>query len=398
MSTEDIRRWIVIVLDGVGAGAAPDAGEYGDEGSNSLGNTARALGGISLPNFEKLGLGCVTPMQGVPCQPDARAAFGRMRPRAAGKDTIAGHWEMMGVTLAQAMPLFPQGFPPEVLDPFIERTGRGVLANIPASGTEIIQIWGDEHRRTGKWIVYTSGDSVFQLAAHEEVVPLDELYKACRVAREILSGPYAVGRVIARPFLGPRDGRYYRTENRHDFPLYPPSQTALDVLTEGGLEVVSVGKIDDIFARRGITRGKHTVGNQDSLEVTLRFMAEDFPGLLFVNLIEFDMIYGHRNDPRGYADALALVDSYIPALLKQSRPGDVIAFVSDHGVDPTTDSTDHSREYSPLLVTGKLLRKGVDLGARAGFADLGASILDSFKLPIPFPAQSFLPELLGRKR
>lgn len=388
-----VNRWIVLVLDGVGAGAAPDAAHYGDSRSNSLANTARAVGGLHLPNLAGLGFGHITPMEGVAAVREPGGSWGRMTPRSAGKDTIAGHWEMMGVHLAQALPLFPQGFPPEVLDPFIARTGRGVLANIPASGTEIIQVHGAEHQRSGKWIVYTSGDSVFQLAAHEETVPLPELYEACRIAREILQGEYAVGRVIARPFTGPVDGRYVRTENRRDYPLLPPTVTVLQLLIQSGLEVVSVGKIDDIFAKQGITRGSHTVSNRDSLEATLEFMKEDFSGLLFANLIEFDMIYGHRNDPKGYAEALEEVDSFVPALLRAARPGDALVFVSDHGVDPTTESTDHSREYSPLLVAGPAVRGGRDLGVRETFADLGATILENYGIPLLFPAQSFLPQI-----
>lgn len=395
MSQPHFKRWIVIVLDGVGAGEAPDAARYGDEGSNSLANTARAVGGLSLPHMARLGVGHITPMLGVEAAAAPAGAYGRMTPRSAGKDTIAGHWELMGVHLEQPMPLFPNGFPPAVLEPFTRETGRGVLGNIPASGTQIIQELGAEHVATGKLIVYTSGDSCFQVAAHEEVVPLDELYRVCEIARRQLQGEYGVGRVIARPFLGPRDGIYYRTEHRKDYPLLPPSETVLETLTGAGLSVCSVGKIDDIFANRGITRGKHTVNNREGLAATLDFMRQDFTGLLFTNLIEFDMIYGHRNDPQGYAQALHLVDAAVPDLLAAARPDDVLLFVADHGVDPTTPSTDHSREYIPLLVFGPRVRPGVNLGVRASFSDVGASILENFGLEKTFFGASFLSDILG---
>jgi phosphopentomutase len=396
MSTQPFKRFIVIVLDGVGAGEAPDAALYGDVGSNSLGNTARAVGGLDMPHMGRIGLGHLTPILGVEPAAAPSGAFGRMTPYSAGKDTIAGHWELMGVHLETALPLFPNGFPPEILEPFSVRTGRGVMGNIPASGTEIIQVYGQEQIDTGKWIVYTSGDSVFQIAANEEVIPLEELYRACEIAREQLRGKFAVGRVIARPFLGPNaEGKFYRTEHRHDYPLVPSTPTVLDDLTTAGYSVVSVGKIDDIFANRGITRGKHTLNNQGGLEATLEFMREDFEGLLFTNLIEFDMIYGHRNDAPGYAKALQLVDTYVPALESAARPGDAILFVADHGVDPTTPGTDHTREYSPLLVFGPGVRGGVDLGTRASFSDVGATILENFGLPQAFFGESFLKEILS---
>jgi phosphopentomutase len=269
-----------------------------------------------------------------------------------------------------------------------------VLGNIPASGTEIIQEFGKEHVETGKLIVYTSGDSVFQVAAHEEVVPLEELYQICETARGQLRGKFAVGRVIARPFLGPKDGKFYRTEHRKDYPLLPPTETVLETLIAAGHTVCSVGKIDDIFANRGISLGKHTVNNQDGLEATLSYMAQDFSGMIFVNLIEFDMIYGHRNDPQGYAQALRQVDDYIPALQAAARPGDALMFVADHGVDPTTPGTDHTREYAPLLVFGPKVRRGVDLDTRSSFSDAGATILENFGLKQTFYGKSFLSEII----
>jgi phosphopentomutase len=393
MDKHPFKRWIVIVLDGVGAGAAPDAADYGDVGTNSLGNTARVVGGLALPNMAQLGIGYITPMVGVERVANPSGAYGKMAPRSAGKDTIAGHWELMGVHLEQAMPLFPNGFPPEVLEPFSQASGRGVLGNIPASGTEIIQVLGKEHVETGKLIVYTSGDSCFQVAAHEEVVPLEELYHICEIARAQLRGKFAVGRVIARPFLGPKDGKFYRTEHRKDYPLLPATETVLESLIAAGYTVCSVGKIDDIFANRGISTGKHTVNNRDGLEATLNFMAQDFSGMIFTNLIEFDMIYGHRNDPHGYAQALQLVDSFVPTLQAAARPGDVLMFVADHGVDPTTPGTDHSRENIPLLVFGPKVRPGVDLGMRSSFSDAGATILENFGLEQTFFGKSFLGEI-----
>lgn len=393
MNIKPFQRFIVLVLDGVGAGAAPDAADYGDEGSNSLSNTALAVGGLDLPNLGRLGLGHITPILGVEAVAQPQGAYGKMTPRSAGKDTIAGHWELMGIHLDTALPLFPNGFPPEILEPFSARTGRGVLGNIPASGTEIIQVYGQEQVESGKWIVYTSGDSVFQVAANEEVIPLEELYRACRIAREMLTGKFGVGRVIARPFVGPREGKFVRTPNRRDYPLLPPTPTVLELLSAAGHQVLSVGKIDDIFANRGITRGRHTVNNREGLEATLDFMKEDFEGLIFVNLIEFDMIYGHRNDAQGYAKALQLIDQYVPALEAAALPGDALLFVADHGVDPTTPSTDHSREYAPLLVFGPNVHPGADLGTRASFSDTGATILENFRLEQNFFGKSFLSQI-----
>ena len=392
-----IDRIIVIVLDGVGAGEAPDAAAYGDTGSNSLGNTDRAVGGMDLPNFAKIGLGYITPMQGVPPAGQPSGAYGRMAPLSAGKDTISGHWEMMGVILKKPLRTYPDGFPDEVIDEFERRIGRGTLGNKAASGTEIIKELGSQHMRCGKPIVYTSADSVFQIAAHEGVIPIDELYAMCLVAREMLTGDHAVGRVIARPFIGTSPEDFKRTENRRDFPLLPPGKTMLQKAVEAGLEVCSVGKIDDIFAHTGITRSKHNENNLDSLKGTLEFLAEDFRGLVFVNLIEFDMLYGHRNDPHGYAAALNRVDQAIPEIARRMRTGDIAMFVSDHGVDPTTASTDHSRECAPLLVFGKQVKPGVDLGTRGTFSDVAATIAEAFSLEPPPAGKSFLGEILMEK-
>ena len=295
----EIRRVTVIVLDGVSAGEAPDAAEYGDVGSNSLGNTARVLGGIGLPHMGELGLGHITEIEGVPPHPDPKGGYGRMRPMSVGKDTISGHWELMGIYLPDSFPLYPEGFPPEVIDEFLGLTGgEGVLGNVPASGTVIIQELGEEHMRTGKPIVYTSADSVFQIAAHEGVIPIEELYRICEAARGMLKGKHAVGRVIARPFIGERAGEFTRAKRRKDYARLPDTRTMMDKLVEAGKEVCSVGKIDDIFGNRGITRRNHTTSNSDGIAATLEILEEEFEGLVFTNLIEFDMIYGHRNNPQ----------------------------------------------------------------------------------------------------
>jgi phosphopentomutase len=385
----NVERFIVIVLDGVGVGALPDADEYGDMGSNSLANTAQAVGGLDLPNMEKMGLGNLTNILGVPPREKTLGAYGKMTEISAGKDSVTGHWELMGVYSRTPMPTYPDGFPPEVMEPFKARTGYGVLANRPASGTEIIKELGEAHLRTGKLIVYTSADSVFQIAAHEDIVPVEELYRVCRIAREILRGKHAVGRVIARPFRG-EPGSFWRTERRHDFPLLPPRPTVMNKLLDAGYDVAAVGKIDDLFGNSGISLNKHTTNNADSIAALLDFLPQDFQGLLLANLIEYDMIYGHRNDPQGYAGALKYFDDQIPEIVRAMRPTDVGVIVADHGVDPTTESTDHSREYVPLLVFGAPVKPSVDLGVRETFADLAATIAENFDLEPPEVGLSFL--------
>lgn len=386
------KRIAVIVLDGVGVGEAPDAADYGDVGSNSIGNVAKVLGGIDLPNMQKLGLGNITDIVGVPPTDAAEGGFGKMQPLSAGKDTMSGHWEMMGIYLPDPSPTYPNGFPDEIMDEFEEKIGRGTLANRPASGTEIIKELGEEHSRTGKPIVYTSADSVFQIAAHEDVIPVDKLYEICKIARGILKGKHAVGRVIARPFVGENAQNFKRTDNRRDFSRTPESDTVLDKVFAAGLDVWSVGKIDDIFVHRGITHKNHTLGNIESIKATLKHLEEPFNGLLFVNLIEFDMIYGHRNDPQGYYGALKTFDDAIPEMMKRLSADDLVIVSADHGVDPTTESTDHSREFVPLLVFGPRV-KGVNLGIRKSFADVGATITENFKLEPPEIGTSFLHEL-----
>jgi phosphopentomutase len=365
-------RACVIVLDAVGAGALPDADEYGDEGSDTLGNVARAVGGLDLPNMEALGLGNVEPLEGCPPQPGAPAVAGRLVERSKGKDTTTGHWELMGVITPQAMPTYAHGFPHDVIDPFMHRTGRGVLGNKAASGTEIIDELGEEHQRTGKWIVYTSADSVFQIAAHEETIPLDELYAGCEVAREILTGKHAVGRVIARPFVG-EPGAYTRTPNRHDWSLKPKQPNYLTLAREAGAVVHGVGKIRDIFAGFDIDESHTTKSNIEGIATTERLLRELDGGLVFVNLVETDMLWGHRNDPVNFHRCLQDFDRRLPDLLDALQPGDLLIITSDHGCDPTTPSTDHSREHALLLayVQGKNAVGQVHEGE---FADVGATV------------------------
>jgi phosphopentomutase len=365
-------RACVIVLDAVGAGALPDAAEYGDEGSDTLGNVARAVGGLDLPNLEALGLGNVEPLEGCPPQAGAPALTGRLIERSKGKDTTIGHWELMGVVTPQPMPTYPHGFPHDVIDPFMHRTGRGVLGNKPASGTEIIQELGEEHQRTGKWIVYTSADSVFQIAAHEETIPLEELYTASRIAREILAGKHAVGRVIARPFAG-APGNYERTPNRHDFSLEPRRPNYLTLIRDAGMKVHGVGKIGDIFANQDIDESHPTKSNVDGITQTEKLLRELDDGLIFTNLVETDMLWGHRNDPENFHRCLQDFDRRLPDLLEALRPQDLLILTSDHGCDPTTPSTDHSREHALLLayVQGKNADGKIHQGE---FADVGATV------------------------
>lgn len=384
------RRFLLLVADSAGCGALPDARAYGDEGSDTIGNTSRAVGGLALPNLGAMGLGHLTPVLGVPPDPAPRAFHGKMAERSQGKDTITGHWEMMGIVLSQGLATFPHGFPPEMVEPFVRETGvPGVLGNKAASGTVIIEELGAEHQRTGKPIVYTSADSVFQIAAHEETVPLETLYAWCRVARRQLDR-WRVARVIARPFVG-TPGKYVRTYNRKDFAIATPGRTVLEKLVDAKVPVVGVGKIPDIFDRKGITDELHTAGNADGLAKTEALLDRVDHGLLFVNLVDFDMLYGHRNDPQGYARALEELDRAIPRLTGKLRPGDVLALTADHGCDPTTPSTDHSREYVPLLVHAPGAGGGA-LGTRGSFADLGATVADFFGVRADL-GTSFLPAL-----
>jgi phosphopentomutase len=365
-------RACVIVLDAVGAGELPDAAEYGDEGSDTLGNVAKAVGGLDLPNLEHLGFGNVEPLEGCPPMDGAPAVAGRLFERSKGKDTTTGHWELMGIVTPVAMPTYPHGFPFGVIEEFAHRTGRGVLGNKAASGTEIIEELGEEHQRTGKWIVYTSADSVFQIAAHEETIPLEELYEACGIAREILAGKHAVGRVIARPFVG-EPGSYTRTPNRHDWSLRPRQPNYLTLVREAGNEVHGVGKIGDIFAGVDIDHSFPTKSNADGIRQTETLLRELESGFVFVNLVETDMLWGHRNDPVNFHRCLQDFDRRLPDLLDALRPGDLLVLTSDHGCDPTTPSTDHSREHALFLayVEG---RNAAGQRHDGEFADVGATV------------------------
>ncbi|MDO9545767.1 MAG: phosphopentomutase [Pelolinea sp.] len=389
----EIKRIAVIVLDGVGAGELPDAKEYGDVGSNTLSNTAGVLGGLNLPNMGEIGLGNITPIVGVPPREITKGAYGKCLEISKGKDSVTGHWELMGVEVKKPFPTYPNGFPPDVLEQFTKLTGYGVLGNKPASGTEIIKELGEEHMRTGKLIVYTSADSVFQIAANEEIIPIDELYRVCDISRKMLTGDHAVGRVIARPFIGKDTDSFTRTKRRHDYPILAPKDTMLDTLVKEGHKVYAAGKIDDLFGNRGITKTHHSVFNMESIQALVNFMDEDFTGLLFANLVEFDMTYGHRNDVRGYGDKLEEFDAFIPEIRKKMNDTDFAMIVSDHGVDPTTKSTDHSREYIPLLVFGKQVKDSVNLGIRDSFADVAATIGKAFSVTPPSIGKSFLKEI-----
>ncbi len=380
MTNSNLKRAIVIVLDGCGVGEAPDTAEYGDSGSNTIANTARAVRGLKCPNLGRLGLGYLSEIEGVHPEPNPIGSFGKMRERAAGKDSTSGHWELMGVTLTEPLPVYPEGFGPRILAPFAEQTGRGILGNKPASGTAIIDELGAEQLRTGKWIVYTSADSVFQIAAHEDLIPVEELYRACQIARDLLVGPDAVGRVIARPYTG-SPGSFTRTHRRRDFSLEPVRETVLDLLMNAGIPTVGVGKIDDLFAGRGLSVKIHTESNADGVEKTLSAMANNPTGLIFTNLVEFDMVWGHRNDPIGFAKGLAEFDHCLEGLMRHMNNSDALFIVADHGIDPTTPSTDHSRELIPLLVYGPALQTGVDLGTRDTYADLAATLCELFDVP-----------------
>lgn len=383
-----IGRFIVIILDSVGIGELPDADHYGDRGSNTLGNLAEAVDGLQLPHFEALGLGKIRPLRGMSDQVQARGAYGIMAERAPGKDSISGHWELMGYIADQAQPTYPHGFPPRIVTRLEAETSRKYLGNIPASGTEIIAELGDEHVRTGNPILYTSADSVLQIAAHEDIIPVEELYRICRIARRIMSGRDAVGRIIARPFIG-ADGQYTRTANRKDFSIEPSGKTVLDRLKEDGINVFGIGKIEDLFAGRGLTEAVHTKSNREGLEETLKAIRSDRTGMIFTNLVDFDMLWGHRNDVEGYYRGLREVDTFLPELLSALRADDVLVFTADHGCDPTTPSTDHSREYVPILIVGDRVRSDTDIGLRKSFADLGATIAEFFAIEGTGAGESF---------
>ncbi len=375
-----IKRAIVIILDGVGIGESPDADEFGDEGSNTLGNLADAVGGLELPRLERLGLGNIAPLKGVSVQSDPLANYGKMSEQSPGKDSTTGHWELAGYILDFAFPTYPNGFPPRIIDPFKKKIGREILGNKTASGTEIIKELGIAHIETGYPIIYTSADSVFQIAAHEDIIPLKELYEMCRIARSILTGKDAVSRVIARPFTGDSPENFERTRSRRDFSLRPPQKLMQNCFQENGYTTVGIGKIDDLYAGMGLDRKLHSKSNEDGMNILLGQIKMLEKGLIMINLVDFDMLWGHRNDSEGFYQELRKFDSRLSEILALLTSGDLLIITADHGNDPTTPSTDHSREYVPLLIHGPSLKKGIDVGIRKTFADAGKTLTDAFLL------------------
>ncbi len=386
------HRILLIVLDGAGIGEMPDAPAWGDAGSDTFGHVLGSRE-VHLPNLQRYGLGNIRPLKSVPPLAQPEGSYGRCALRSNGKDTTTGHWEMAGIILDQAFPTYPDGFPASVIDHFIRETGvPGILGNLPASGTEIIKDLGAEHVKTGKPIVYTSADSVFQIAAHEEVIPLPKLYGICETARRLLSGEHEVGRVIARPFLG-ETGAFYRTENRHDYAVPPPRGNLLVTLADEDLDVVCIGKIASIYDSNGVTQDLTAKNNEQSINQTIQALQQDSRGLIFSNLVDFDMLYGHRRDTEGFAKALEHFDARLPEIEAAMRPDDLIMITADHGNDPTFPGSDHTREYAPLLVYGKSARRGVDLGSRASLADIGQTVANNFGLRLT-AGESFLKQLL----
>lgn len=391
--TTPFRRIVLIVLDSVGIGELPDAYRYGDAGANTLGHIAEAAGPLALPHLERLGLGCIGRIRGVAPAARPAAYYGRMAEVSAGKDTLTGHWELMGLQLQTPFRAYPRGFPEELVSALEAASGRAVIGNRPASGTEIIDELGPRHLQTGELIVYTSADSVLQIAAHEEIVPLDELYAICAQARAMtLHEPYSVGRVIARPFIG-TPGQFSRTANRRDFAVSPPQPTVLSRLADAGFDSIGIGKISDIYSGEGITRSVKTKSNREGVDRVIEEMQSDFHGLCFLNLVDFDAIYGHRRDPEGYAAALREFDERLPEVLGAMRPSDLLIITADHGNDPTHHGTDHTREYVPLLAIPYGADGGKDLGVRATLADVGATVADNFQVELPRHGSSFLREL-----
>jgi phosphopentomutase len=387
-----IPRVVLIILDACGIGELPDAELYHDQGSNTIVNTAKARGGLNLPHLARMGLGNITPIPGVEPTDSALANFGKMAEKSVGKDSTIGHWEVMGLVEEEPFPIYPEGFPPEVVESFEKAIGRKVLGNRPASGTEIIKELGEEHIRTGNPILYTSADSVFQIAAHEEVIPTEELYRMCKIARKMLVGKHGVNRVIARPFVG-EPGSFTRTERRKDYSLPPPSDTVLDLLKKGGIQVIGIGKIEDLYAGRGLSHSIHTKSNSDGMDKLAEALRVFKTGLVFINLVDFDMLWGHRNDPGGFAASLEEFDRRLPEFTELLKKEDILMITADHGCDPTTPSTDHSREYVPLLVYGGSIASNRNLGTRESFCDVGATIAQIFGIKGTGCGESFLKEI-----
>jgi phosphopentomutase len=392
MPTTPFNRIVLIVLDGAGIGAMPDAPAWGDAGSDTFGHICESRQ-LDLPHLQALGLGNIRPLSGVPASANPRGGYGKCALKSNGKDTTTGHWEMAGIILERAFPTYPNGFPQTLIDDFVSKTGvPGVLGNIPASGTEIIKDLGTQHVATGKPIVYTSADSVFQIAAHEEVIHLDRLYEICEIARDMLRGEHEVGRVIARPFLG-RPGGFFRTENRHDYAVPPPRENLLPLLNENGLDVVCIGKIASIYDSNGVTQDLTAKNNEQSIDQTINALNQESRGLIFANLVDFDMLYGHRRDTEGYARALEHFDSRWPQIESAMRDTDLLILTADHGNDPTYPGTDHTREYAPLLVFGKQAQSAVNLGTRKSLSDIGRTIAENFGLKLS-AGDSFLSEIV----
>lgn len=383
-----INRVVLFVMDSVGIGALPDADAFGDTGANTLGNIAVASNGLYLPNLQSLGLGNIDGLKGINPIEDPMGAYGRSEEVSQGKDTTTGHWELAGIHVTEPFRTFPEGFPEEIIQAFEEKTGRRVIGNKPASGTVILDELGKEHMETGNVIVYTSADSVFQIAAHEEVVPLEELYRMCEIAREIMMGDYAVARIIARPFVG-EPGSFERTPNRRDYSLEPFQETLLDIAKDAGLDVIGIGKIEDIYNGRGITEAIHTKDNMAGIDATIEYLKKDNRGIIFTNLVDFDSKYGHRRDAHGYRKALEAMDERIPSILMNLTPNDVIIFTADHGNDPTFKGSDHTREYIPIVVFGEKIKENANIGTRKSFADIAATISDLLDIPNTGKGESF---------
>lgn len=388
-----MKRVVLIVLDSVGIGEMPDADLYNDVGSNTIGNISKKVGGLKLPNLEKLGLGNIDGAEGINKTTNPTGIFGKCAEISKGKDTVTGHWEMSGVILEKPLNTYPNGFPSSIISEFEEKIGKKIIGNKVASGTEIIKELGDEHVKTGCPIIYTSADSVFQIAAHEDIITLDELYKMCRIAREMLVGEKTVGRIIARPFIG-ESGNYTRTSNRRDFALDPFGKTMLEYVKEAALNVMAVGKIEDIFNGKGVTEAVHIKNNMDGVDRTIEYIKQQKEGLIFTNLVDFDMLFGHRNDPAGYANALIEFDNRLPEIISSLNEDDILIITADHGCDPTTESTDHSREYIPLLVYGKKLKANVNIGVRDCFCDIGKTVLNALDIKNELPGTSFYDKLI----
>ncbi len=388
-----IKRAVLIVLDSVGIGELPDAKEYGDEGSNTIKNIYKNKQSFSLPNLEKLGLLNIEGLEDLKKSDLFIGSVGRCNEKSKGKDTTTGHWEISGISLQNPFPTYPNGFPESFIKDFENKVGRKTIGNYPASGTEIIKVLGQKHVESGDLIVYTSADSVFQIAAHEEVVPLSELYQICKIAREMLQGEQGVGRVIARPFIG-SENNFTRTKNRKDFSLVPPQDTMLDYIKNNNKEVFAIGKIEDIFVNKGITKSNHTTNNEDGISTTINALKENFEGLIFTNLVDFDMIYGHRNDLNGYAEALQYFDHKLPEIMENLNDDDVLIITADHGCDPTTESTDHSREYIPLIIYGKSIKQNTNFGTLDSFSCIGKTILNMLNINNQIEGYSILSKII----